>query len=240
VTTLFISDLHLDADRPAALERFRRFVEERALTAQALYVLGDLFEAWIGDDEDAPGYATVLDAFEHLRAAQVACFFMHGNRDFLVGPRFAATTGCTLLDEYHVVEIAGERVLLTHGDLLCTDDKPYMALRATVRDSAWQQAFLAKSLGERREIARDLRERSKSETTSKTQDIMDVNEQTVAATMRRYGVTKLLHGHTHRPGIHRFELDGRNATRIVLGAWYEQGSVVSWDRDGFKLETLAE
>jgi UDP-2,3-diacylglucosamine hydrolase len=240
VTTLFISDLHLDAERPAALTRFSRFVEERALRARALYVLGDLFEAWIGDDEDALGYATVFDAFERLREAEVACFFMHGNRDFLVGSRFAAVTGCKLLDEYHVIEIAGERVLLTHGDLLCTDDAPYMALRATVRDPVWQREFLAKSLSERRAIARELRERSKSETASKAQDIMDVNEQTVAATMRRYGVTKLLHGHTHRPGIHRFELDGRNATRIVLGAWYEQGSVVSWDRDGFKLETLVE
>jgi len=240
VSILFISDLHLDAAHPEGLERFTEFVAHRALDAEALYVLGDLFEAWVGDDEDDPGFMPVLDAFSRLRHAGVPCFFMHGNRDFLIGDAFATETGCRLLDEYAVVELAGEQALLTHGDLLCIDDKPYMALRAMVRDPAWQRDFLAKPLHERRALARELRERSQSETATKTDDIMDVNQHTVEETMRRFRVGTLIHGHTHRPGVHRFDLDARQVQRIVLGAWYEQGSVLSWDRGRFALETLPD
>jgi UDP-2,3-diacylglucosamine hydrolase len=239
VATLFISDLHLDAARPDALQRFTRFVEQRAVHAEALYVLGDLFEAWIGDDENDPRFGPVFDAFSALRQAGVPCFLMHGNRDFLLGDAFAASNGCRLLDDYEVIELAGKRLLLTHGDLLCTDDEPYMALRATVRDRGWQREFLAKPLAKRRALARELRERSQTETATKAQDIMDVNQQTVEQTMRRHRVTTLIHGHTHRPGVHHFMLDGRQATRIVLGAWYEQGSVLTWDAAQFRLETLA-
>jgi UDP-2,3-diacylglucosamine hydrolase len=163
---------------------------------------------------------------------------MHGNRDFLVGRRFATATGCELLAEYEVLELEGQRVLLTHGDLLCTDDKPYMALRAEVRDPRWQRDFLAKSMEERRTIAGDLRAKSQEATAAKAEEIMDVNQSAVEAAMRQHDVQLLLHGHTHRPGVHGFTLDGRDATRIVLGAWYEQGSVVRWDQNGFELETL--
>ena len=163
---------------------------------------------------------------------------MHGNRDFLSGQRFAAITGYRLLGDYETVDLYGERVLLTHGDLLCTDDVRYMKLRATVRDPAWQREFLAKPLGERRKIASEMRAMSRTEVAAKREEIMDVNATTVAATMRKSGVRTLLHGHTHRPGIHHFDLDGRAATRIVLGAWYEQGSCLRWDESGFELETL--
>ena len=163
---------------------------------------------------------------------------MHGNRDFLIGRRFAAATGCRLLGDYEVIEVAGERVLLTHGDLLCTDDRPYMELRAIVRAPEWRRGFLAKPLSERRAIADGLRHRSRAAMAEKPPEIMDVNQQTVEAVMISYGVNLLLHGHTHRPGIHRFTLDGAPAARIVLGAWHEQGSVVRWDAGGFRLETL--
>ena len=239
MNTLFISDLHLDAERPDGIARFVRFVERETPTAEALYILGDLFEAWIGDDVTDAGYRPAIAALADLKRRGVPCFFMHGNRDFLIGKRFAAATGCRLLGDYEVIEVAGERVLLTHGDLLCTDDKPYMALRAVVRQPAWQQDFLAKPIEERRAFADDLRDKSRAAVAEKPPEIMDVNQQTVESAMRDHGVDLLLHGHTHRPGIHRFTLDGSNATRIVLGAWYEQGSAVRWNADGFRLETLA-
>ena len=237
--TLFISDLHLDAGRPASIEQFLRFMERDAPGATALYILGDLFEAWIGDDNTDPEHAPVIAALAALRLKGIPCFFMHGNRDFLIGKRFAAATGCELLAEKEIVEIQGEKVLLTHGDLLCTDDAPYMALRAQVRDPQWQRSFLAKPLQERRLIAAALRDKSQTATATKPEAIMDVNQTTVESMMRRHGVRLLLHGHTHRPGVHQFSLDGTDATRIVLGAWYEQGSAVRWDSSGYRLETLA-
>ena len=238
MNTLFISDLHLDADRPAGIARFVRFIEQEAPTTEALYILGDLFEAWIGDDVTDAEYKPVIGALADLKRRGVPCFFMHGNRDFLIGKRFATATGCRLLDDYEIIEVAGERVLLTHGDLLCTDDKPYMALRTMVREPAWQRDFLAKPIDERRAFADDLRDRSRAAVAEKPPEIMDVNQQTVESVMRDHGVDLLLHGHTHRPGIHRFVLDGSKATRIVLGAWYEQGSTVRWNANGFQLETL--
>lgn len=238
MTALFISDLHLDAERPAATELFIEFLRTEAVEASALYILGDLFEAWIGDDDTEPSHAPIVAALAELRQRGVPCYFMHGNRDFLVGEDFAATTGCRLLGEWHVVEIFGERVLLTHGDLLCTDDEPYQALRATVRDPAWQREFLAKPLAERRAIADSLRRRSRTETAAKPAEIMDVNPGAVADALRRHDVGVLLHGHTHRPGVHALSVDGKPATRIVLGAWHEEGSVLRWDADGFRLATL--
>jgi UDP-2,3-diacylglucosamine hydrolase len=164
---------------------------------------------------------------------------MHGNRDFLVGKRFAAATGCLLLDDWHVIEISGQRAVLTHGDLLCTDDTSYQDLRRTVRDPSWQRDFLAKPLDERRAIVTDLRERSKTETAAKPADIMDVNQSAVEAALQQHGVSILLHGHTHRPAVHEFIADDAPATRIVLGDWYDSGSVLRWDETGYSLETLA-
>jgi UDP-2,3-diacylglucosamine hydrolase len=238
LTTLFVSDLHLDADRPASIALFLRFLQSEAEHSDALFILGDLFEAWIGDDDDNPSFSPVLDALARLTGAGVPCFAMHGNRDFLLGDRFELSTGCRLLDEWHVTEIAGERVLMTHGDLLCTDDLPYQELRKTVRDETWQTQFLAKPLADRRAIAADLRQRSRTETAAKPAEIMDVNAVAVANAFRRHGTRVLIHGHTHRPAIHQLIVDDVPVTRVVLGAWYEEGSVLRWDTDGYRLETL--
>jgi UDP-2,3-diacylglucosamine hydrolase len=238
VTVLFVSDLHLDPADAHGVRRFTDFVERDARHATELFVLGDLFEAWVGDDDDEPALQPILDAFSALTRAGVECRLMHGNRDFLLGERFCARTGCRLLGDYALVDLYDRRVLLTHGDLLCTDDVRYQTLRSQLRDSSWQRDFLAKPLAERRSIAAGLRQMSATEIAAKREDIMDVNQDTVERTMRAHGVRYLVHGHTHRPAIHRFELDGAPAVRAVLGAWYEQGSVLRWDEDGFRLETL--
>lgn len=234
MTVLFISDLHLDPERPKSIEEFIAFTAGPAREAETLYILGDLFEAWIGDDDDDPGLKPIIDAIARLSAAGTECRFMHGNRDFLVGQTFCEATGTQLLGEFERIELFGKAVLLTHGDLLCSDDVRYQELRRQLRDPAWQADFLAKPLTERRRIAADLRQLSQTEMAAKSDEIMDVNENTVRETMRRFDVRLLLHGHTHRPAIHRFELDGNEATRIVLNDWYGPGGFVRWDADGPK------
>jgi UDP-2,3-diacylglucosamine hydrolase len=238
VTTLFISDLHLDAGEPDTIQRFVKFVATEARAARAVYILGDLFEAWVGDDEDDPRLAPVQAALADLTRAGVPCSLMHGNRDFLIGPKFCEATGCRLLGDYERVDLYGSTVLLTHGDLLCTDDTRYMSLRGTLRNPAWQRDFLAKPLAERRKIAAELRQLSAAEIAAKSYDIMDVNQTTVERVMREHDVSLLLHGHTHRPAIHQFALDEKPAVRIVLGAWYEHASIVRWNERGYRLETL--
>ena len=238
MAVLFISDLHLDAGDLRSVRRFTDFIERDALSAERLYILGDLFEAWIGDDDDDARLAPIVTALARLTRSGVPCAVMHGNRDFLLGGGFCAATGCTLLGDYARVDMFGRPLLLTHGDLLCTDDTRYLTLRAQLRNPTWQRDFLAKSLAERRKIAADLRQMSATEIAAKSDDIMDVNQATVERTMREHGVALLLHGHTHRPAIHDFALDGRPAQRIVLGAWYETASIVRWTADGFRLDTL--
>jgi UDP-2,3-diacylglucosamine hydrolase len=238
VTALFISDLHLDAGHPGTIRRFVGLLDGEARDASEVYILGDLFEAWIGDDDDDSGLKPILAALARLTAAGVPCAIMHGNRDFLIGADFCAVTGCRLLGDYERIDLFGEPVLLTHGDLLCTDDKRYLTLRTQLRDPAWQRDFLSKPLLERRKIAADLRALSATEIAAKAEDIMDVNQRTVEATMREHDVRVLLHGHTHRPGVHEFSLDGRPATRIVLGAWHDHASIVRWTPVGFSLDTL--
>lgn len=229
---LFISDLHLSARDPASIERFTHFVREHALGASSLYILGDLFDAWIGDDDTDPAMKPVIDALASVTKAGVPCRIMHGNHDFLIGRRFAVATGCELLGDYDVLELYGERVLLTHGDLLCTDDVRYQQLRAMVRSPEWQRDFLAKSLDERRAIASEIRRVSQAEAAEKKAEIMDVNPGAVLETMRRFEVRRLLHGHTHRPAVHRFDLDGEAAERIVLDAWHGHGQALVWDENG--------
>jgi UDP-2,3-diacylglucosamine hydrolase len=238
VTTLFISDLHLDGGEPAVTRRFLDFIDAEALAARELYILGDLFEAWIGDDDDDPHAQAIIAALARVTAAGVPCAVMHGNRDFLIGARFCAATGCRLLGDYERVDLYGEPVLLTHGDLLCTDDSRYLTLRAQLRDPEWQRDFLAKPLADRRRIAAELRKLSATEIAAKSYDIMDVNQVTVEQTMRDFDVALLLHGHTHRPAVHRFTLDGKPAARVVLGAWHDGATIVRWTERGFRLDTL--
>jgi len=238
MTTLFISDLHLDPARPDITTQALEFLDTETRGAEALYILGDLFEAWVGDDDPEPEKRRVIDALRRLSDEGLACFFMHGNRDFLVGEGFATASGCTLLEDPTVIELYGTRVLLMHGDTLCTDDREYQAFRAMVRNPAWQQGMLARPLSERRALARQLRETSAANMAGKSMEIMDVNQGAVEAVMQEHGIYTLLHGHTHRPAVHHFEIDGHEATRIVLGDWYTQGSVLSWNTEGFVLRTL--
>jgi UDP-2,3-diacylglucosamine hydrolase len=238
VATLFISDLHLDPARPDITTQALEFLDRETADAEALYILGDLFEAWVGDDDPEPEKRRVIEALRKLGDAGLPCFFMRGNRDFLVGEGFARDSGCTLLADPTVIELHGTRVLLMHGDTLCTDDQAYQAFRQMVRNPDWQRAMLAKPLAERLALARHLREQSTAAMAGKAEEIMDVNQGAVEAAMRTHGVRTLLHGHTHRPAVHHFELDGEEATRIVLGDWFTQGSVLAWDADGFDLRTL--
>lgn len=236
--TLFISDLHLEPTRSAITALFLDFLEWRARRADALYILGDLFEAWLGDDDDAELGGTVAAALRRLTEQGVPTYFMHGNRDFLLGERFAAASGIQLLPESLVIGLAGERVLLLHGDTLCTDDVKYQAFRAQVRDPDWQARTLALPLVQRRALASQLRETSRQSAQQKAPDIMDVNPTAVNRALRAHRVRRLIHGHTHRPAIHDWILDGQPAKRAVLGDWYEQGSVLVCDAAGWRLELL--
>jgi UDP-2,3-diacylglucosamine hydrolase len=238
LTTLFISDLHLEAARPAIGEQFLGFLEQEALGAAALYILGDLFEYWIGDDDPNPYYATMKRALRAVTDRGVPVFFMHGNRDFLIGDRFAEETGVRLLPDPCLLEIHGREVLLSHGDALCTDDLKYQEVRTVTRDPGWQAMMLRKSVAERRAIAEQARADSEAHGGSIDLAISDVNQGAVERLLREHGVRTLLHGHTHRPDVHTFLLNGRRATRIVLGDWYNQGSVVRWDDNGPVLSAL--
>lgn len=230
---LFVSDLHLDAGSPAAVDTFLGLLAGAARDADALYLLGDLFESWIGDDDPDPVRTQVCEALRGLAAHGVAVFAMHGNRDFLLGPGFEARSGCRLLPDPSITTIHGARVLLSHGDLLCTGDHAYQELRSTVRSPAFQRRVGALSLAQRELLAAAARAGSRAHTATARTEIMDVDAGAVAALARATGVDVILHGHTHRPGVHEFELDGRRVRRIVLDAWYERGSALRWDEHGF-------
>ena len=230
MSTLFISDLHLDEARPHIVDLFTRFVADEARGAAALYILGDLFESWIGDDDDSALAHRVAASLSALKQAGVPVFFMHGNRDFLLGEDYARRAGMTLLKDPTVIELGGERTLLMHGDTLCTDDAAYQEFRAVVRNPDWQKQFGARSLAERRAFAAQARAESLKHTASAKAEIMDVNQDAVIAAMRTHSVRRLIHGHTHRPATHRLEINRQSAERIVLGDWYEQGSVLTWPR----------
>ena len=225
--TLFISDLHLDPARPHIVDLYTRFLAGQARGADALYILGDLFESWIGDDDDSELAERVASSTKALCDSGVPVFFMHGNRDFLLGADYAARAGMTLLPDPMMITLAGENTLLMHGDTLCTDDIEYQKFRTLVRDPGWQRQFLAKPLSERRAFAAQARGESKQQTAMKAAEIMDVNRRAVEEAMRAHSVRRLIHGHTHRPATHQFELDGQTAERIVLGDWFEQGSVLT-------------
>ena len=239
MTTLFIADLHLSDQRPAITEQFINFLKHEARQARALYILGDLFEAWLGDDCILPNYETIIKSLKELTSNKVPVYFIHGNRDFLIGERFCELSGCQLLDESTVITIDEQQYLIMHGDTLCTDDIKYQQFRSMVRNPQWQQQLLSKTPAERIALAKQYREISQTETAEKADDIMDVNQAEVEKAMHSANVTTLIHGHTHRPNIHKFELDGKQAQRIVLGDWYEQGSVLRLDNNTFSLETIS-
>lgn len=236
--TLFISDLHLDASRPDVTRQFLKFVDERARGSEALYVLGDLFEVWIGDDDPDPDKARVMDALQALTRSGTACYVMHGNRDFLLGRRFCERTGAQLIRDGTIVDLYGERVLILHGDTLCTDDRSYQRLRSILRNPLSRAVFRVLTLSQRQHLARCLRAGSQAHQSSLSAmpEIMDVNPAAVRRAFEAHRVRYMIHGHTHRPAIHELDIDGRTATRIVLGDWYTQGSVLRWDAHGFELQ----
>ena len=238
MTTLFISDLHLDADRPEIGEQFLAFLETEARVAEALYILGDLFESWVGDDDPNPHYAVIKTAIRALVDSGVPVFFMHGNRDFMIGQQFAEEVGVKLLDDPTPLELYGERVLLSHGDALCTDDQQYQQVRQMTRDPEWQAMMRAKPLEERLAFAEQARAASLAHHASASKEIMDVNADAVARCFLDHEMDILVHGHTHRPAVHMIDLPDRRVTRMVLGDWYEQGSVIVWDKDGARLHAL--
>ncbi len=239
MTLLFISDLHIDASSPQITRQFVSLLRGEAREAQALYILGDLFESWIGDDAPDPAQSAAIAGLHTLTTEGVPCFVMHGNRDFLLSRQFCEASGAQLLPDPLMVTLYGEPVLVMHGDALCTDDRAYQRLRATVRDADWQRRFLALSIAARRALAGAARAGSQAHTQAMENSITDVNADSVALALRGAGTSTLLHGHTHRPAIHALEVDGRPRTRIVLGDWYEQGSVLCWDRHGPELKSLS-
>jgi UDP-2,3-diacylglucosamine hydrolase len=227
MTTLFISDLHLTAGRPRITDLFFEFLDREARDAKALYILGDFFEYWIGDDAlEQTEFRPIAQALRAVVDAGTPVSLMRGNRDFLLGGRFERETGCRLIEDPTVIDLYGTPVLLMHGDTLCTDDVEYLEFRKMTRAESWQREFLAKSSTERDAIARNNRELSRQATANKAPEIMDVTQSAVANAMREHGVRHLIHGHTHRPGKHTFDLDGEPAHRIVLGDWYRHGSVL--------------
>jgi UDP-2,3-diacylglucosamine hydrolase len=238
LAALFISDLHIDASRPAIAEQFLKFLGTEAKDADALYILGDLFESWVGDDAADTVQAAAIAGLHALTSHGVPCFVMHGNRDFLLAAEFCRMSGALLLPDPLIVTLYGEPVLVMHGDALCSDDHAYQRLRATVRETGWQRQFLALSIASRRALAGAARVGSQAHTSTMEYAITDVSAGSVAVVLRRSGAATLLHGHTHRPAIHALTVDGRPCTRIVLGDWYDQGSLLRWDRHGPELMSL--
>jgi UDP-2,3-diacylglucosamine hydrolase len=235
---LFVSDVHLDAAAPEAQRQFLDFLRDQAPGAHALYILGDLFETWVGDDDMEGERSAVLAALRELTASGTACFLLHGNRDFLIGQGFCEQTGCQLLPDPVIAELDGERVLLTHGDALCTDDHAYQELRTIVREPAWQRRFLSLPLSDRRLLADEARAGSRAHTARTIPKIMDVNAAAVTAAFEAARVRRIIHGHTHRPAVHDALLDGQPVQRIVLGAWYEQGSYLVYQGGAYELRSL--
>jgi UDP-2,3-diacylglucosamine hydrolase len=238
VARLFVSDVHLDASAPEASEQFLAFLRQEAAQAEALYILGDLFEAWVGDDDADPDKERICQGLRALTDSGVPCFVMHGNRDFLLGAGFCQRAGCRLLTDPVIAQFEDDRVLLTHGDALCTDDHAYQELRSLVRDPLWQRRFLALPRLRRELLADEARAGSRRHTSRTVPTIMDVNAGAVTSAFRSSGVRRMIHGHTHRPGVHDLSVDGVPVQRLVLGAWYEQGSYLSHADGRYQLHAL--
>ncbi len=240
MSTIFISDLHLDDARPETTAQFLTFLESHCMGIDALYILGDLFEAWIGDDDDAELASVVKIALIACRASGTRVFIQRGNRDFMLGEAFAGQIDAVLLPDHVVIDLLGEPTLLMHGDLLCTRDTEYLAFRAQAHNPLWQQQMLSQPLPVRRAIAEQARLASMARQqqligAGQLDTITDVTPAEVIDTMRRFGVHRMIHGHTHRPARHALEIDGQAAERIVLGDWYTQESHLSADANGLVL-----
>jgi UDP-2,3-diacylglucosamine hydrolase len=235
VSAWFASDLHLDPSAPDIAERFIRFLAGPARGAHALYLLGDLFEAWVGDDDPEPAHRGVMAAIAATAAAGTLVYAMRGNRDFLIGERFCADTGTRLLDDPAIIVVGGARAILTHGDGLCVDDRAYQRLRALVRDPRVRAGFARLPLPQRRRLAEEARAGSREHLARASGYITDVNAAAVDALFRAAGADTMIHGHTHRPGVHRSSVDGRPVTRFVLGDWHSTAQVLRWDTGGPQL-----
>ncbi|MGE5384254.1 MAG: UDP-2,3-diacylglucosamine diphosphatase [Betaproteobacteria bacterium] len=235
----FVSDLHLSPHSPGATRLFLDYLAGRAQQARSLYILGDLFETWIGDDDDDPFQREIVGALKAVSDAGLGILIQHGNRDFLLGEGFAASSGCRLLSDPYVLSLPSWQFVLTHGDALCTDDAEYMSFRHQVRSPEWQAAFLAKPLAERRAIAAYLRNRSEMNKQEKTAALMDVNPQETDDFIRQHGYATLIHGHTHRPATHDHFVDGIHVERWVLSDWHEdRGEFLAWDGDTLQRRLL--
>ncbi|HAF44135.1 MAG: UDP-2,3-diacylglucosamine diphosphatase [Sideroxydans sp. GWF2_59_14] len=234
--SLFISDLHLSTDHPHSTEMFLRFASDVAPGAEALYILGDLFEYWAGDDDLGDLFHQgICDALRGLDARGTRIYIMHGNRDFLMDNELASACNATLLDDPTLLDLYGTPTLLTHGDMLCTDDAEYQQFRALVRNSDWQARFLAQPLAQRKTLIEQMRMQSRNEKQTKSMDIMDVNGDAVDALLRRYQYPRLIHGHTHRPARHLHQPDGRSCERWVLGDWDAgRASILRCDAEGIR------
>ncbi len=236
--SVFISDLHLCPTRPAINEIFFDFLQGPAAQAEALYILGDLFEYWAGDDDDDPFNASVIVGLRALADRGISLYLMHGNRDFLIGERFIAASGAKLLRDPTLTDLYGTPTLLMHGDTLCTDDVDYQRFRTQVRSPVFQQAFLARPLAARKQKISKLRAQSEASKQTKAEEIMDVTPAAVETALRAHGYPRLIHGHTHRPARHEHVVDGRRCERWVLADWYQRGSYLRCDAAGCKSVAL--
>lgn len=237
--TYFISDLHLDESRPDVTRALFRCLDQWAGQCDALYILGDFFEVWIGDDDDAPLNLEIISKLKAFSASGSSLYIMHGNRDFLIGQSFCNVTGATLLNDPTAIDLYGEKVLLMHGDSLCTHDKEYMAFRQQARSREWQEQLLSQTVTNRRALAQQLREQSQSMNALKAEDIMDVTPEEVINVMEQYDVQRMIHGHTHRPARHLLTANQQHAERIVLGDWCQQGWILVASPQRLDLESFS-
>lgn len=238
MTILFVSDIHISEKNPEIGEQFIDFLEKQARQSEALYILGDLFDYWLGDDDPNPEYKKIKSALTQYTNKEIPTYFMHGNRDFLIGGSFANETGIKIISDPSIIELYGEKILISHGDMFCVDDIAYQSGRKLTRSPNWQKMILAKSLKERKAFAYKAREKSSKHIQEANEILMDVNQGEINKTFKKYGLNQIIHGHTHKPAIHNSVIKGESYKRIVLGDWYEQGSILKWDQSGPELVTL--
>ena len=238
MTTLFISDIHISDDYLKIHSQFLDYISKIDTNINALYILGDLFDYWLGDDDPNPIFRDTEKALNRLSDKNVSVFFIHGNRDFLISDHFAQRAGIKILPDPSVIEIYGKRILISHGDIFCTDDQKYQSFRKETRNPVWQKMILEKPLEYRKEFSMNARKKSIEHTQASNEIIMDVNENEIIKILNEHNLTQVIHGHTHKPAIHNTISNKKNYQRIVLGDWYNQGSVLKWDKSGPNLIEL--